>query len=142
MWGYLLTITCFLLQIGALHAQADSSSVVIERFPDGAIHRKYHVIVTEVVDTVFTEAQDGSLSNMAISIYMKRCPSGAFIEFDRHGFVVAMGDLLYTYGSSCRIGDMEHSMKGVCWSGLSNTLFPGLPTLKRILVASMSNDLH
>jgi hypothetical protein len=107
MWGYLLTITCFLLQIGALHAQADSSSVVIERFPDGAIHRKYHVIVTEVVDTVFTEALDGLLSNMAISRYMQRCPSGPFVQFDRQGFLVVKGDLLYTYGASCRTGTWQ-----------------------------------
>jgi hypothetical protein len=107
MWGYLLTITSFLLQIGALHAQADSSSVVIERFPDGAIHRKYHVIVTEVVDTVMTEAMDGSTWNMVISSSMMRCPSGPFIEFDRHGFVVAKGDLLYTYGAACRTGTWQ-----------------------------------
>jgi hypothetical protein len=71
------------------------------------------VILTEVVDTVFTAAQDGSQSNMAISSYMKRCPSGPFIEFDRQGFLVAKGDLLYTYGASCRIGEWRFYERSV-----------------------------
>lgn len=97
---------------GHVSAQSDSTTLVVERFPNCRVHLQYEAITTEVVDTVLTSTVDGSSQEVVISSSLRRCPSGDISKFDSDGFLVAKGHLTYTYGASVRSGTWEFFQRG------------------------------